>query len=44
MLQDMTVVKLMGGTEKAVKNLQKAHGLVQDGIVGKRAWRILLGM
>ncbi|WP_448863225.1 peptidoglycan-binding domain-containing protein [Dorea sp.] len=33
-----------GGTEKAVKNLQKAHGLVQDGIVGKRTWRILLGM
>ena len=32
------------GTEKAVKNLQKAHGLVQDGIVGKRTWRILLGM
>ena len=32
------------GTENAVKALQKAHGLTQDGIVGQKTWRILLGM
>lgn len=32
------------GTENAVKALQKVHGLVQDGIVGQKTWRILLRM
>nr|WP_296029450.1 N-acetylmuramoyl-L-alanine amidase [uncultured Dorea sp.] len=32
------------GTENAVKALQKAHGLTQDGIVGQKTWRVLLGM
>lgn len=32
------------GTENAVKALQKVHGLMQDGIVGQKTWRILLGM
>lgn len=32
------------GTEKAVKNFQKANGLTADGIVGKDTWKKLLGM
>lgn len=32
------------GTEKAVKNFQKEHGLTADGIVGKDTWKKLLGM
>ena len=27
------------GTEKAVKNFQKEHGLTADGIVGKDTWK-----
>ena len=32
------------GTENAVKELQKVHGLTIDGIVGQKTWRILLRM
>ena len=32
------------GTEKAVKNFQKANGLTADGIVGKDTWKELLGL
>lgn len=32
------------GTEKAVKNFQKAHGLTADGIVGQDTWKELLGL
>ena len=30
------------GTEKAVKEFQKNHGLVADGIVGNKTWEIIL--
>lgn len=29
------------GTTKAIKNLQKNKGLIQDGIVGKETWKVL---
>lgn len=33
--------KFGNGTEKAVKDFQKSHGLTADGIVGKNTWRVL---